>query len=654
MRWRLHISAAVVLVGVLAGAALLSVNAEQSDGNDGSSTATQISLDPGEQAIVDCETDLSLVADGDGWLLECAALPEPEPTSEPEPEPEPDPAGPLLADYSFTAGAAERFVYLEEGFVAGLEQDSPYGTRTVTDAGPYAGWDVLLVDQGDDPQGGVRTLSTNDWITLQLSQPATVAIVWQADEPVPAWLADWESQGEPVVVQDSLSARPRQVLERTFEAGDVVLGGVYAEGESGGQRSPYYVVLQASEAQPPSEDDDGSSDEGGQDDGSHDDDAGHDDGHGHEPGDPGEIDDVHEWLFGTHHWSVEPLSVVDTSQLEQPVEGQACPDWVTRRHVTQGPDGMYYLTWRDMIDDEYGCHFTYEHGSNPERVPGAQMPAFAYGTPEHMKESDYGFKVKALHAEDNIQVLATTHFGTAEPHLAACQQFHWNNFQFVQGGELVADIYVMGDFGAARKNDTNEPLERQCVHQRTGELTDQHQLTQESAGVRLNPVCTGPSTSDCGPFYYPWRMSTPGVSEVLGFHSQAYTVNTPTVVAACEDMRCESSRHIGGTGAWAFVSFRTGFGVRDPGHSADGVFYTNPYGDELRSADDPDAMRQYIKPGTDIRLVDLSDQTSYFPDSRHGGTHGDYTLTQLENGDPNIAHNHRAAVDPQGYIGDRN
>ncbi|MEX2425782.1 MAG: hypothetical protein WD401_03370, partial [Thermomicrobiaceae bacterium] len=151
-------------------------------------------------------------------------------------------SGSLLTDYEFTAGQAERFDYIEGGLVAGLEQDAPYGTRTVRDAGPYDGWDVFLTDQYEP----TRTLATNNWITLHLSQPATVAVIWQADEPLPAWLSDWERVGEPVVIEDSQSPKSRVVLERDFDAGEVTLGAVYADNEDGGQRSPYMVAVNES------------------------------------------------------------------------------------------------------------------------------------------------------------------------------------------------------------------------------------------------------------------------------------------------------------------------------------------------------------------------------------------------------------------------
>jgi hypothetical protein len=614
----------------------------------------EVTLEPGSEISVYCETELRASENNGVYHLSCEPLPEPEPEPTPEPE-EPeeptDPDAPLLSGFSFTVGAEERFAYIESGFASGLQQGAPFGTRTVVDPGQYAGWDVLLTDQGSAGSDPVRFLSTNQWITLHLNRPATVAIVWQANEPLPAWLSGWDHQGTPVVIRDSVADTPRQVLQRTFDAGEVVLGGVYANGESGGQRSPYYVVLQETEAgnvdpgpdptpdptPEPTPEPDPTPDPG----------DGHD--HDHDP----DIDDVHHWLNVRHHWPVEPLSVVNVSELEQPVQGQECPRWVSNRYVTQAPDGDWYRTWHPTIDEEYGCYFGYEHGSNPGWINGAYSPPFGYGEPDHIRESFYGYKVHAMYAENNIQVLATTHFGTAEPHLAVCQRYHWNNFQFIQNGELVASIYIMGDFGAALHNDTNQPLTHPgCEDQRTGEMKTQAQVLQESHGVRLNPVCTGPNRTDCGTFYYPWRMTSPGAREVLGFNSRAYTVNTPPVVSSCADMNCLESHHVGGHGAWRLISFASGFGVTDPGHSADGVFYTNPFGDELRNPDDPDAIRQYVRPGTNISLTHISDNHAYFPDARYGdGLRGNFVYTQLPISDRNIAHGHRGAVDPENYIG---
>ena len=341
-----------------------------------------------------------------------------------------------------------------------------------------------------------------------------------------------------------------------------------------------------------------------------------------------------------------PTATTATETQDPAVAGQRCPSWVHDQYTTTGPDGDTYPTWHPAVDPQYQCHFGHEHGSNPARVPGAHTPAFGYGTPHHMHEAEFGFKVKALSAENGVQILATTHFGTSKPEGAVCQRFHWNNWQFVQHGVLVADITFLADFGAARKNDTDQPLDHACPHPDTGQMMTQAEISKVSNGVRLNPVGTG------GPFYYPWRMDTTGVSQVIGFNGRAYTVNTPTVVAACKDMQCNERVMIGGHGAWAFVSYLTGFGVKDVGNN--GEFYTDKYGKQKVSAGTAGAIRQYVKPGVNISLAKLSDNHSYFPTKSGGGTLGDYLYKQLANGDRDIADNHRAAVDPQGILGDPN
>ncbi len=333
-----------------------------------------------------------------------------------------------------------------------------------------------------------------------------------------------------------------------------------------------------------------------------------------------------------------------TETGDAPVAGQLCPAWVHDQYQVE-VDGESYPTWHPAIDPS-GCHFGHEHGSNPNKVPGAKKPAFGYGTPDHMHESGFGFKVKALHAENGIQVLATTHFGTAHPEGAVCQRFHWNNWQFVQNGEVVADITFLADFGAARKNDTNQLLNHSCPNPDTGQMMTQEDIARVSYGVRLNPVGTS------GPFYYPWRMDTRGVTRVIGFEGAGYTVNTPTVVAACKDMQCNERVMIGGHGAWAMVAFGNGFGVKDVGNN--GYFYTNKYGTEKVDANHPEAVRQYVKPGVNISLAKLSDNHSYFPTKSGGGFYGDYIYKQLANGDRDIADHHREAVDPAGVLGDPN
>lgn len=337
-----------------------------------------------------------------------------------------------------------------------------------------------------------------------------------------------------------------------------------------------------------------------------------------------------------------PTNTPSTPGGETPVAGQTCPAWVHDQKVATGPDGKSYPTWHPAVDQQYGCYFRHEHGSNPNKVPGASMPLYGMGTPEDMTESHYGIKTKAIYAENGVKILATTHFGTAEPQKAVCQRYHHVNFQFTQNDQLVADVTFMADFGAAVKNDTLAPLDRACADPETGVMKTQAQIDKESNGARLNPVGTG------GPFYYPWRMDDAGVDTTIGFQAYGFTVNTPTVVAACADMKCNERVMINGTGIWAFASAATGWGIRAGANT--GTFYTNHYGKTVVSADTPGAVRQFVKPGVDIRLTDLSAPHSYFPDKRYGGTYGDYVYTQLHSSDPNIMGNVPAVVNPGNVV----
>jgi hypothetical protein len=317
------------------------------------------------------------------------------------------------------------------------------------------------------------------------------------------------------------------------------------------------------------------------------------------------------------------------------VAGQPCPDWVHDLH------GM---RWHPVVDPTYGCHFTHEHGSDPARVPCVVPPVFGAGTPHHMHESEWGFKAHAIQHDSDPSIMAyiTVHFGTSRPDIAVCQRFHWMNAQFVQNGELVANLTYLVDFGAAARNTDNAYFTRSCPHPDTGVMMTQQQIAAETNGVRLNPVGPNPT------FYYPWRNGSSGLSNTLGWWGFSFTVNTPTVKAFCNDLACDTITQTGGHGAWRFVAFGTGWGVRSTGQT--GEFCSNIYGTVIVSCDDAGAIPQYMKAGTDIRFTMPSVQHSYFPDTRHGGTHGDYVYTALANGSSFIMGNVQSVVDPQHYI----
>ncbi len=101
-------------------------------------------------------------------------------------------------------------------------------------AAPYGGWDVLSL-----PGGIFRSYTLNEWLFLELSRPATLAVVWDGPSPA-AWLSGW-AEGPPLDGQ--------RTFTKVFPAGRVVLGGI-GGGVGGGANEPYTVLLAEADGTP--------------------------------------------------------------------------------------------------------------------------------------------------------------------------------------------------------------------------------------------------------------------------------------------------------------------------------------------------------------------------------------------------------------------
>jgi len=282
-----------------------------------------------------------------------------------------------------------------------------------------------------------------------------------------------------------------------------------------------------------------------------------------------------------------------------PLCSQAVHDGYPWRKV--GPDGVMYVSWHPQIDRS-GCRFDHEHGSDPDLfVPGYQ-PLFGYTAAKHgMAEGNAGFKNYAFEDAGN-RWLITHHFGTANAMAAACARFHTVDVAVARNGVILANIHLMGDFGPARDNQTQAYLTPAAC-------PNQGPQAAGSSGVRQIPVMDHGNIG-----YEPWRMDNRPL--LFGFSSQGLTFNTPTAQTACDTLDCTANiaRTDGGgpaRGAWRFLT-NNNSGVHIWATATySGTFYTDPMGMASRAANAPDAVQQYIAPGTDVTFTTRADCWPY-------------------------------------------
>jgi hypothetical protein len=489
-------------------------------------------------------------------------------TPAPDPTPDPAPATPptLLASYVIRDNPDYRgsfpginVQYRPRQFLAGLQADSGNivdALARVDDPGPYAGWDIL-----NTPNEGVNTLaSREDWLTLKLNRPATLAIVWRGGEPLPNWLSDWD-RGEDVI----LTGKPAPTYVQAFPAGEVRLGGVYNPGSTSNVSRYTYLVLLAEADGAPS-----------------------------------------------------PAPAAPAGR-ETPVPNQPCPDWVHDQYVTTGPDGKTYPTWHPQIDPVYWCYFGHEHGSDPDLFVDGYRPPYGYASAQAEAEpglsSNFLCDVETVNAAANIVLspephvgfksyvfsdgtgyrwLMTHHFGTASLK-RACVRFHTVDIVVAEEstGELLADLHFMGDFGksvAASADASDAPL-------RPSDCPDQAAQADAdgTSGVRKIQVASRDRSG-----YEPWRID--GRGNILGLNTADLTFATRGNVVICDELVCDQPVETGHEGEFRFLTFHEGFALIAGANT--GQFYTDAYGKTLMQAGQAGAVRQYIKPG--LNLSNLS------------------------------------------------
>jgi concanavalin A-like lectin/glucanase superfamily protein len=449
-------------------------------------------------------------------------------TSTPTPVPTPQSGGSqptILKSYSFGGDQPvwSRVFYLPWQFKVGTVVNDPsWGNQTVEDAGAYANWDLLVT-----PNDGVmRVVNRADWLTLQLTRPSKLAVVWRWIDPIPNWLQSWTPAGDIVV-----NGSHQHVYTKSFSAGQVVLGAVFDPTDTDPNRYPrntYWV------------------------------------------------------LAGESNGAAPAVPAVPSGQV-QPVPNQTCPTWVHDQYSVTAPDGKTYATWHPQIDPVYWCYFRHDHGSDPSQVASGLQPIYGYASAaDNTAEGHQGFKSYAFDDGQGRRWLLSHHMGTGSI-ARACNRYHEVGIVVASSstGEILADVKLMGDFGKAVSNLTQEPLTPpNCPNQAA--LSD----ADGSNGKRQLPM----ASNFVG--YEPWMLD--GGANIVGLKSFSLVFNTKTPITACNDLTCSqpftSSINKGNI---RFFNFAAGFGIVAGANT--GTFYTNGKGTVLMSAGQTGAVRQYVK-----------------------------------------------------------
>lgn len=375
-----------------------------------------------------------------------------------------------------------------------------------------------------------------DLLFLRLNRPAKLGVIWYANpDDRPSWMAGWERGSEVKV-----AGKTFPVFHKTFRVGDHWLGGMQAA------RGRVYTVLFAEADGTPSK----------------------------AP-------------------SVPP-------GLEVPKPNTACPAWVHDQYIAEGPDGKIYRTWHPQVDPIYWCYFGHEHGSDPRQfvaLDKIRKPAFRYVSEKAKADEPHeGFKIFVHDQPDGIQVMSQFHMGSGG-RARLCVRFHEYNIWFAdkKTGELLAELHWMADTGAS----VNPTAEKR------------YKPADCPNNLDIKPFIARRIPQFDTPGYESWQLEFP---TNLGFIGQrVYVTDNPRTVCSnerdssgnptCNTLIQDNRGYAGGPSApfgenrWFTIPESVGFGFDATKAMATEVFYTDPFGKELRKADDPDAIRQYIKPG---------------------------------------------------------
>jgi hypothetical protein len=303
------------------------------------------------------------------------------------------------------------------------------------------------------------------------------------------------------------------------------------------------------------------------------------------------------------------ILLVPSSSAESQIT--SCSQWMHDHPYYQrnGPDGLNYASHHAQIDHPNWCHFHHEHGTNPvDLIPG-YVPVFGYvGDRAGFNEPHEGYKGFGFNDRNGHIWYITLHMGSSGLG-RACQAFHSVSVYIADAAtfEALVDIHFMADFGYSETNTTQIPLTPTACPNQYAEAID-----RGSGSRRQLPV--EPTLAA----YEPWLLAN--WDNVLGFAPGNITFNTFNPMVGCNDIVCDVAVNMNETGEKRHLTMRQGTGFYNIPNT--GEFFTDPYGVELLTGTETDAVRQYIKPG----------------------------LTQLEHGIPHFVNDRCFWRDPWSFI----
>ena len=111
--------------------------------------------------------------------------------------------------------------YRPRGFAAGtnLHPSYPHSDVALTDAGSFAGWDLLVTY--DRAEANERYDPNMDFLYLKLNRAATVGVIYYGDvDTPPGWLSDWRYAGD---IRTDYLKQVYPVYTKVLPAGDTFL-----------------------------------------------------------------------------------------------------------------------------------------------------------------------------------------------------------------------------------------------------------------------------------------------------------------------------------------------------------------------------------------------------------------------------------------------
>jgi hypothetical protein len=347
---------------------------------------------------------------------------------------------------------------------------------------------------------------------------------------------------------------------------------------------------------------------------------------------PGKGNDAFEVLFAesdSKASSAPTLPSKAPAGATLPEPGKKCPDWLHHEYNVVGRDGITYDSWHPQIDPVYWCHYGHEHGSDPALIgyTGSALEYIARLNSDQ-PEIHEGFKNFVMRDDETglgwyISVHAETGF-----HHRLCVQNHTvviaatalkdNAAKGWKAGELLAEVGFKGDFGPSIVNNTvadkNPPIQMTmegmtCPNQ--AEIEAKIRAERKDGQLKRFKRIRVAAEPYGNHGYEQWDG---GLQKELGFSFPDWhgglLMDIRNPATACNTLLCTQvvrNRNDHGdsrTIALYDISLKYKASLDTiSGAAADGVFYTNLYGDQFSDKESAAfSVRQYIKPGLDIMM----------------------------------------------------